>query len=89
MWEPVAEMEIAYAPTLPAPIRDDLEQAARRTGLALGRLELLGQDLVLALAFVESVHAGTHEALLQEVDWDRLEAFYRSRKQAREHLAVP
>lgn len=82
-------MEIAYAPTLPAPIRTDLEQAARRTGLALGRLELLGQDLVLALAFVESVHAGTHEAFLQEVDWDRLEAFYRARKQAREHLAVP
>lgn len=82
-------MEIAYAPTVPDPIQEQLEQAARRTGLSLGRLELLGQDLILAMAYVEAVHAGTHEAFVETVDWERLGSIYRSRKQAREHLVVP
>lgn len=82
-------MEIAYAPTVPDPIRDDLEQAARRTGLALGRLELLGQDLVMAMAYVEAVHAGTHEAFIEDVDWERLERLYRRRRRTPAETVVP
>lgn len=72
----VVELDIAYAPSLPRSVREELEAAARSTGLALGRLELLGQDLQTALRFVEAVHGGHGDAFLSEVDWDRLEEIY-------------
>lgn len=78
----VIDLDIAYAPSLPPSVRDELEDAARTTGLALGRLELLGQDLETALQFIEAVHAGLDDAFLDDVDWDRLETTYRRRKRA-------
>lgn len=67
-------MDLNYPTSLIDPLRDDLEAAARRVGLALADLELLGQDPATAMAFTCAVAAGEHAAFLDSVDWERLDA---------------
>lgn len=65
--------DLDYDATVPGYVVDRLEEAARGVGLPLRELELLGQDLSTAEAFVESVQAGRYESFLDGVDWGVLE----------------
>lgn len=60
----------------------DLEEAGRRAGVPLWRLELLGQDETTALEFTQAARRGEEQALLETVDWDVLEARFQSRKRS-------
>jgi hypothetical protein len=71
-------MNLDYSPQLDAFTIARLEAAARRTGLSLDGLELLGQDAQAAWGYAAAVDAGTHEAFLARVDWNALEARLRS-----------
>lgn len=75
-------MQIEYSPHLDEALIADLEAAARRVGLALERLELLGQDEDIARSFVEAVECGMHETFLEIVSWDRLEDTLDRRRRA-------
>lgn len=66
-------LELDYSPHVPLAELHALEQVARRVGLPLHELELLGQDRALAAAFVAAHSEGQEKAFLEEVDWDHLE----------------
>ncbi len=51
-----------------------LEAQARRHGIALDHVELLGQTASLALAFIKASEAGDLDHFLSSVDWDAVEA---------------
>lgn len=66
-------MNLDYTSSLSSQAVEALEEAARGIGLPLRKLELLGQDVETAEAFVEHVRAGEHERFLDEVDWEALD----------------
>lgn len=57
------------------------EDAARRVGLSLERLEIIRRSPELAAAVVEAVRAGADHGDLEELDWEAAarEAFSRDR----------
>lgn len=73
-------MDLDYDPRLSKTVVQRLEDAARRTGLALDRLELLGQDTAIAEVFADRVDAGRGQTFLADVDWSALEALRRRRR---------
>lgn len=82
-------MDLDYAPSVPADVVADLEQAAGTVGLPLADLELLGQDLLAALGFIAAVNRGPTRSFLEGVDWGRLEAILRTRRTVKRTRVVP
>lgn len=73
-------IDLDYDATIPDRTIDQLEEAARAVGLPLRELELIGQELEVAEAFVESVRQGHHQTFLDDVPWEALEGeLYRTR----------
>lgn len=72
-------LDVDHAPDVPLSTLEALEQAARRTGLPLGDLELLGQTPESAQGFVSACQADAVPEYLESVDWDRLEAMRQER----------
>lgn len=72
-------LELDYDPRLDGQTLARLEEAAAAVGLPLERLELIGQDAAVARAFVRAVDDGRAEAMLDDVDWDGLDATRTSR----------
>lgn len=74
-------MDLEVDPAIDGDLIDELRHAAADVGLPLERLELLGQDGAVAHAFVEAAAKGESQAMLDRVDWDRLDAV-RARRRA-------
>lgn len=75
-------MHLDFDPRLHDNLRAALRRSARRVGLSLDRLELLGQDPHAATGFVRSVASGRSDAFLEGVDWRHLEARLDGRRAA-------
>lgn len=58
----------------------DLTDAARRAGVPLWQLELLGQDEAVAQAFIQAARQGDAHAYMRDVEWDVLETRYQARR---------
>ncbi len=65
---------LAYDSRVDPHIIARLEGAARRVGLPLGDVELLGQSEVASMAFVSAVEGGKIRDFLATFDWAPLEA---------------
>jgi hypothetical protein len=66
-------LDLDYAPHVPMATLHRLEAAARRMGLPLHQLELLGQDANVAEGFVMACMLGDSENFCLAVDWQELE----------------
>ncbi len=73
-------MDLDLHPALPLEVRMDLTEAARRVGVPLWQLELLGQDEAVAQAFIRAARQGNGQAYMRDVEWDVLEARYQARR---------
>lgn len=82
-------MDLDYSPALPEGIARDLERAAGLVGLPLAELELIGQDPLTALCFIEAVHRGPTTSFFDEVDWDRLASIRDERREAEKPRVAP
>ncbi len=82
-------MDLDYDPRIPSELLRTVEREARRLGLPLRRIELLGQDRAVARTFVRAAEDGRGEAHLEAVDWERLERILRARVHARELMTFP
>jgi hypothetical protein len=65
-----------------------LEQAARRYGLDLESLELLGQDAEAAKGFIAAFKQGLAKRYLETVDFEELRLTRHTRERFPERLAV-
>lgn len=75
-------MYLDFDPRLHDDLRAALQRSARRVGLSLDQLELLGQDATAATGFVRSVSRGRSDDFLARVDWTHLEARLDGRRAA-------
>lgn len=82
-------MDLDYDPRIPSDLLRSVEREARRLGVPLRRIELLGQDRAVARNFVRASEEGRGADHLETVDWERLERILRARVHAREAMTFP
>lgn len=73
-------MKLSYHPGVPERFIEEMERAARRLGLPLDKVELIGQDPKVARDFLRAVRSGKGAAFVDGLDERALERLLAARE---------